>query len=399
MKKLVQINTVCNTSTGKLMGDIQREADKEGYETLSIVGRRKVFSELRCEKAGNGLSFWLHVAVNTVLDRQGYASYFATRRIIKIIRQECPDIIHLHNLHGYYINLPLLFRYLSDEYKGKIFWTFHDCWPFTGHCAYFTAVGCDKWKNGCGRCPNRKVYPVSLLADASKKNYSDKKRMFTSLKNLTVIVPSEWMASLVKRSFFSSYPVEIVNNGVDLNVFSYSRPSDSLYDKYDIDREKKVILGVANIWDTRKGMPDFFALAKVISDEYQILLVGLSSVQMRRLPGNITGIHRTEDRKELAEIYSMARVFINPSLEESFSLVTIEAIACGTPVIVLDTSAVKELVCEENGIVLKSHGGTDYLDAIRELDRRGLSGEKVAQTARKYDANKYARRIMGLYRS
>lgn len=399
MKKLVQINTVCNTSTGKLMGDIQREADREGYETLSIVGRRKVFPDLRCERIGNGLSFWIHVAVNTVFDRQGYASYFATKRIIKIIRKECPDIIHLHNLHGYYINLPLLFSYLTEEYHGKVFWTFHDCWPFTGHCAYFTAVGCDKWKKGCERCPNRKGYPVSLIADASRKNYADKKRMFTGLKNFTVIVPSEWMASMVRKSFFGGYPVEVVSNGIDLKVFSCTRPSESLYDKYDIDREKKVVLGVANVWDARKGMADFLALAKVISDDYQILLVGLSAMQMRRLPGNVTGIRRTEDRKELAAIYSVAQVFINPSLEESFSLVTVEAIACGTPVIVLDTSAVKELVCEENGIVLSHHSGTDYLEAIRELERRELSGERVAQTARKYNANKYAERIIELYRS
>lgn len=399
MKKLVQINTVCNTSTGKLMGDIQREADREGYKTLSIVGRRKVFPDLRCERIGNGLSFWIHVAVNTVFDRQGYASYFATKRIIKIIRKECPDIIHLHNLHGYYINLPLLFSYLTEEYHGKVFWTFHDCWPFTGHCAYFTAVGCDKWKKGCERCPNRKGYPVSLIADASRKNYADKKRMFTGLKNFTVIVPSEWMASMVRKSFFGDYPVEVVSNGVDLNVFSCTRPSESLYDKYNIDRKKKVVLGVANVWDARKGMPDFLALAKVIPDDYQIFLVGLSALQMRRLPGNITGIRRTGDRKELAAIYSAAHVFINPSLEESFSLVTVEAIACGTPVIVLDTSAVRELVCEENGIVLRHHSGTDYLEAIRELERRDLSGEKISQTARKYNSNKFAERIIELYRS
>ena len=142
MKKLVQINTVCNTSTGKLMGDIQQKANESGWETLSVVGRRKPFMDLRCIKIGNGLSFWIHVVINTVFDRQGYGSYFVTQKIIRKLRQECPDIIHLHNLHGYYINLPLLFRYLSKEYNGKIFWTFHDCWPFTGLCAYFTAAKC-----------------------------------------------------------------------------------------------------------------------------------------------------------------------------------------------------------------------------------------------------------------
>ncbi|MDO4303913.1 MAG: glycosyltransferase [Bacillota bacterium] len=379
------------------MGDIQRKANESGYATLSIVGRRKPFSELRCERIGNGLSFWIHVGINTVFDRQGYGSYFMTRRIIRRLRQERPDIIHLHNLHGYYINLPLLFRYLSEEYDGKIFWTFHDCWPFTGHCAYFTAAGCDKWEKGCYKCPNKKVYPISLFADASKRNYMDKKRMFTGLKNLTIIVPSKWMELMVKRSFFSNYPVITVNNGIDLKTYSYRKPLDELYDKYGISREKKVILGVASVWDARKGMADFLALALELPDEYQILLVGLSSRQISRLPRNINGISRTGDVEELAMIYSLAHVFVNPSTEESFSLVTVEAIACGTPVIVLDTSAVKELVSEDNGIVLKRHGVEDYLDAMKKLEERKLSREQISQTAKKYDVDEYGKKIVDLY--
>lgn len=379
------------------MGDIQRKANESGYATLSIVGRRKPFSELRCERIGNGLSFWIHVGINTVFDRQGYGSYFMTQRIIRRLRQERPDIIHLHNLHGYYINLPLLFRYLSEEYDGKIFWTFHDCWPFTGHCAYFTAAGCDKWEKGCDKCPNKKVYPISLFADASKRNYMDKKRMFTGLKNLTIIVPSKWMELMVKRSFFSNYPVITVNNGIDLKTFSYRKPLDELYDKYGISREKKVILGVASVWDARKGMADFLALASELPAEYQILLVGLSSRQISRLPRNINGISRTGDAKELAMIYSLAHVFVNPSMEESFSLVTVEAIACGTPVIVLDTSAVKELVSEDNGIVLKRHDVKDYLDAMKKLEERKLSREQISQTAKKYDVDEYGKKIVDLY--
>ncbi len=381
------------------MGDIQREANVSGYETLSLVGRRTPFSDLRCEKIGNGLSFWIHVGINTIFDRQGYGSYFITKRIVRRLRQECPDIIHLHNLHGYYINLPLLFHYLSEEYEGMIFWTFHDCWPFTGHCAYFTATDCDKWEIECDKCPNKKVYPISLFADASKKNYIDKRRMFTGIKNMTIIVPSKWMESMVKRSFFSNYPVITVNNGIDLKIFSYRKPLNDLYNKYGISKEKKVILGVASVWDARKGMSDFLSLAPELSDEYQIFLVGLSQKQIRKLPQNIKGIRRTGDAKELAMIYSLAHIFVNPSIEESFSLVTVEAIACGTPVIALDTSAVKELVCEDNGIVLKKHDVTDYLDAIKELEERKLSREQIAQTAKRYDVDEYAKKIVDLYSS
>ena len=397
MKKLIQINTVCNTSTGKLMGDIQRKANELGYETLSIVGRRKVFQDIRCEKIGNGVSFWIHVIINTVFDRQGYGSYFLTKKIVSRLRKENPDIIHLHNLHGYYINLPILFDFLSKEFKGKIFWTFHDCWPVTGHCAYFTAIGCEKWKNGCNKCPNKTEYPISLFLDASGKNYEDKRRMFNSLDNLIIITPSEWLAEIVKESYMNRYPVRVVNNGIDLKKFSYRKPQNEIFKKYGINKEKKTILGVASIWDARKGMKDFLLLAKFLSDEYQILLVGLSQKQIQGLPENIVGVKRTENQEELAMIYSLAQVFMNPSLEESFSLVTVEAIACGTPAIVLDTSAVKELVCDDNGIVLSRHEPEDYIKAIRKLEAKQLTRETIMETARKYDADAFAQKVIDLY--
>ena len=397
MKKLIQINTVCNTSTGKLMGDIQKKANELGYETLSIVGRRKVFQDIRCEKIGNGVSFWIHVIINTVFDRQGYGSYFLTKKIVSRLRKENPDIIHLHNLHGYYINLPILFDFLSKEFKGKIFWTFHDCWPVTGHCAYFTAIGCEKWKNGCNKCPNKTEYPISLFLDASGKNYEDKRKMFNSLDNLTIITPSEWLAEIVKESYLNRYPVRVVNNGIDLKKFSYRKPQNEIFKKYGINKEKKTILGVASIWDARKGMKDFLLLAKSLSAEYQILLVGLSQKQIQGLPENIVGVKRTENQEELAMIYSLAQVFMNPSLEESFSLVTVEAIACGTPAIVLDTSAVKELVCDDNGIVLSRHEPEDYIKAIRKLEAKQLTRETIMETARKYDADAFAQKVIDLY--
>lgn len=397
LKKIIQINTVCNTSTGNIMGAIQREANESGYETLSIVGRRKTFRDVACIKIGNGVSFWLHVFLNTVLDRQGYGSYFVTKKIVKRLRAEKPDIIHLHNLHGYYINLPVLFEYLSKDFKGKVFWTFHDCWPFTGHCAHFSAIGCGKWKKGCYKCPNKMVYPVSLFLDASKKNYEDKKKMFCGLENLTIITPSEWMAEQINQSFFRQYPVKVINNGIDLKTFFYRKNGDVLFDKYNIAKGKKIISGVASIWSKYKGMGDFLSLAKILPADYQIVLAGLSRRQRKNLPANITGILRMDNRDELAMLYSVSDIFINPSLEESFSLVTVEAIACGTPVIVLDTSAVKELVCDDNGIVLAEHKAEDYLKAIMELERKKLPKEVVMGTARKYDAEVFVERVVRLY--
>lgn len=395
-KKLVQINTVCNTSTGRIMGDIQREAIRQGYETISFVGRRKAFEDIPCEKIGNPFSFWLHVAITTAFDRHGYGSGFVTEKIVQRIREEKPDIIHLHNLHGYYLNLPVLFRYLTQEYQGKVFWTFHDCWPFTGHCAYFTMAGCEKWKKKCMHCPNKTVYPISLFADASERNYVEKQKMFCGLSDLTIITPSVWMKNLVSESFFKQYPIEVVPNGIDRDTFSYTE-DEALYEKYGIPKNKKIILGVANIWDRRKGLNDFLELSGKLPEEYRIVLVGLSQGQIRRLPDRMIGIERTQNQKELAALYSLAEVFVNPSLEESFSLVTVEAFACGTPVIVLDTSAVKELVTPQNGFVLSAHGPQEYLAAVRKLESLRPDRKTVARTAQKYDKNRVAAEMIRLY--
>ena len=396
-KSLVEINTVVNNSTGRIMHDIQREADISGMETLSIVGRRHVYTDVPCVKFGNALSFWIHVIWTTLTDRHGLEpilSVIYTGKMVRRIREANPGIIHLHNIHGYYLHYPTLMKYLAYEYKGKIIWTFHDLWPITGHCAYYSAVNCDKWMTGCNHCPNKKRYPVSLGLDGSRKNYETKKELFTLLSNLTITVPSEWMASQVKQSFMGKYPVEVIHNGIDTAVFDYNRLA------VDLDTEssrcvgktewpdKKILLSVASIWDERKGLKDLVALSDKLSDDYVMVIVGLSKHQISRLPKGVIGITRTENIDELVSLYSRANIFINPSLEESFSLVTVEALSCGCPCIVLDTSAVAELVNDDNGVVLHSHKPEDYLDAIKSIENRGYSRESVRATALKYD-NKY----------
>ena len=396
-KSLVEINTVVNNSTGRIMHDIQREADISGMETLSIVGRRHVYTDVPCVKFGNALSFWIHVIWTTLTDRHGLEpvlSVIYTGKMVRRIREANPDIIHLHNIHGYYLHYPTLMKYLAYEYKGKIIWTFHDLWPITGHCAYYSAVNCDKWMTGCNHCPNKKRYPVSLGLDGSRKNYEIKKELFTSLSNLTITVPSEWMASQVRQSFMGKYPVEVIHNGIDTAVFDHNR----LIADLDIESnkcadetaysDKKILLSVASIWDERKGLKDLVALSDKLSDDYVMVIVGLSKHQISRLPKGVIGITRTENIEELVSLYSRAHIFINPSLEESFSLVTVEALSCGCPCIVLDTSAVAELVNDDNGVVLHSHKPEDYLDAIKSIENRGYSRESVRATALKYD-NKY----------
>ena len=392
----ITINTVCNGSIGGIMREIQIAAQKKGFNTVSFYGRRTGYIDLPCEKFGNSTSFWIHVIINTLFDRQGFASFFSTRYLIKRLRNIHPDIIHLHNLHGYYINLPLLFNYLRDEFDGEIVWTFHDCWPITGHCPYFTLADCKKWMVQCEKCPQKKLYPISLGRDASEVNYKRKKELFSNLHNLTIICPSKWMVNLVAQSYLKETNTVLVSNGIDLETFRFN-VSTEILDKYHIPLNKKIILGVANIWEKRKGLDDFIALSKKLPESYRIILVGLNKRQIRRLPYNIVGIERTENRFDLVKLYSIADVFINPSVEESFSLVTIEAMACGTPVIALDTSAVKELVSESNGILLHEHKDSDYLSAIAECENHGFDRGTVRKTVEKYDKKNMTNRILELY--
>ena len=395
-RKLVQINTVSNGSIGRIMKEIQKQAEKRGYETISFVGRRKVYTDFKCEKFGNIFSFWSHVIINTVLDKQGHGSYFTTKKLICRLRQENPDIIHLHNLHGYYLNIPELIKYLKEEYKGKIFWTFHDCWPFTGHCPYFTMVECDKWEKECYNCPNKTQYPVSLFCDSSQSNYYEKKKWFADLENLTIIVPSCWMEGLVKRSFMGKYPVKVVANGVDLDVFKRQKDKN-IRKRYNIPENKKILLGVADVWSKRKGVEDFLKLGKVLSEEYVIVMVGMSRRKIKHLPENIIGIPHTENMEKLAELYSEAHIFINPSLEESFSLVTVEAMACGTPAIVLDTSAVKELITDTNGIILHTHECGDYIKAIKNIEANGIDHRLISKGSMRYSSIIAAGKVIELY--
>lgn len=344
MKKLVQINTVCNGSTGKIMGDIQREYNKKGYETISFYGRRKGYKDLKCEKIGNPISFWIHVGITTIFDKQGYGSYFYTKKLVRRLREINPDIIHLHNIHGYYLHIPTLFKYLKKEFKGELKWTFHDCWPFTGHCAYFDAAGCNKWKKQCSKCPNKCSYPVSLLLDNSKKNYLNKKEMFTGLNNLTIITPSDWLNKLVKQSFLKEYNVITVNNKINLDIFKPTKDL-SIKDKYNIPNDKKILLGVASVWEERKGLKDFVELSKMISDEYVIVLVGLNKKQFKQINSidKMIGIRRTDNQLELVKLYSICDYFINPTYEENYPTVNLEANACGAKVITYDTGGCKEI--------------------------------------------------------
>ena len=343
------INSVCGTgSTGRICSKIAREYSDNGYEVKIAYGRSSFVpkeDEKFAVKIGGGFDLKTHAIKTRLFDKHGLGSVNATKNFLKWADEFDPDVLWLHNVHGYYINYQLLFKWIKTRPDMQVKWTLHDCWAFTGHCSYFSAVGCEKWKTLCRKCPQKKQYPKSSLFDNSKNNYLKKKASFTGVKKMEIITPSYWLSDLVKLSFLKDYPVEVRHNTIDTAVFKPT-PSD-FRKRLDIEN-KKIVLGVAGVWDSRKGFSDFIGLSELLDERYVIVLVGLSEKQIKKLPKNVIGIARTNSAKELAEIYSAADVFLNLTYEDNYPTVNLEAQACGTPCITYRTGGSVESVPENN---------------------------------------------------
>lgn len=369
MKKLLQINSVVNSgSTGRIAEEIGQTAIAAGWKSYIAYGRNERPSKSELIKIGNDWDIKMHGFQTRLFDRHGLGSRSATKDLIEKIKEISPDIIHLHNIHGYYINIEILFNYLRNT-NIPVVWTFHDCWPLTGHCAHFTFVGCEKWKTQCYNCPQKKNYPSSWVVDRSEKNYNLKKELFTSLPNLTLVPVSNWLSEILKESYLQHYPLNVINNGFNTEVFKPS--SDKVFRiKYSLEN-KFILLGVATSWGSKKGLYDFIELSKLLKTDYQIVLVGLTKKQIEQLPDNILGIERTESVKELAEIYSASDVFVNPTYEDSFPTTNLESLACGTPVITYKTGGSPEAIDELTGIVVEQGNIGKLIDAINKVKDKG----------------------------
>lgn len=354
MKKVLLVNVSANSgSTGRIAEEIGQTAISRGYESYFAFGRIGRESKSSLIRIGNDWDIRWHGLESLLFDNHGFGSRMATRKFIQEIERIKPDVINLHNIHGYYLNVDLLFEYLA-KMDIPVVWTLHDCWPFTGHCSYFDRYHCEKWKRGCHHCPNSKGYPKSLFLDRSKANYARKKKLFNRPKNITFVAVCQWMANNVKASFLGGYPVETIYNGVDVDIFHPSGKQSLLLSKnrMGIDNHKKVVLGVASTWDKRKGLDDFITMSAQLPSDYQIILVGLNDKQIANLPSNIIGIKRTENVRQLAELYSLADVFVNPTYVDNFPTTNIEALACGTPVVTYRTGGSPEAIDEKTGVVV-----------------------------------------------
>lgn len=398
--RILQINAVANSgSTGRIAEEIGKVLMENGHESYIAYGRGNQESQSKQIKIGTNQDVKWHGVLTLLIDRHGFGSKKATNQLIKEIDAIKPDVIGLHNLHGYYINIEILFNYIAQK-NIPVIWTFHDCWPFTGHCTYFDSVGCKKWKTQCETCPKTKMYPKSFGVDNSFKNYNDKKRIFNQVKHLQIVTPSHWLKDLVKESYLK-HPVICIHNGIDLNQFSPDTNTDYLREKLQL-HNKKIVLGVASIWDARKGLSDFVKLASVLSDAYQIVLIGLKQTQIDKLPSTVIGMSRTENTAELAAYYNMADVFVNPTYQDNFPTTNIEALACGTPVITYSTGGSPEAIDDETGIVVeKGHveGLKTAIESILSRNQNLLSEKCRERSIRLFDKNERFKDYLNLYAS
>lgn len=377
-KILLQINVTANWgSTGKIAEQIGLCAQAHGWKSYIAYGRMMNPSMNELIKIGNTFDVYEHYAEARLLDNEGVASRRATRRLLQRMDEIQPDVVHLHNIHDHYLNYPILFRYLADK-KIPVVWTQHDIWSLSGHCDT-NLLGCEKWKTECKECPA--IGRWSL--DRSERNFKLKKELLAAIPSLTIIPVSDWLAGMIKESHLGVRSIQVIKNGIDLNVF---RPLDKdVRKRFGIPTSKRIVLGVAMPWSERKGLPDFLKLYDMLeTDKYQILLVGLTKAQIAELPQGIIGIERTSSALDLAEIYSASDVFVNTTYYDNYPTTNLEAMACGTPVITYNTGGSPEAVDDKTGIVVEQ-GDVDALaDAIRLIKESPLSSEACRKRAEEH---------------
>lgn len=342
--KVFEINSVYEFgSTGKIVADIKHVVEDNGGICYVAFGRGKCH-EKNVFCVSNRFDVYRHVILARLTDKTAFYSKKAARKTVKLIQELDPDIIHIHNIHGYYLNMDILLTYLRKIEKPIVL-TLHDCWTFTGHCAYYDMSGCEKWQKSCCKCESLNQYPKAFF-DNSRNNYQKKRKLLTNLKNVVIVTPSEWLAGQVEKSFLKKFPVRVINNGIDLNKFY--PVSSNLRVEYGM-KSQFVIVSVASVWDERKGIVYLIELAKRLDKNFTIVLIGLSEKQVKEYQktecdAQLVCKSRTSSVEELAQWYSLADVFVNPTLEDNFPTTNIEALACGTPVITFDTGGSPEIL-------------------------------------------------------
>ena len=393
MPKLLQINSVVNTgSTGRIAEQLGVLAISQGWESYIAYGREARGSQSRLIKIGSKCDVNFHAIGSLLTDRHGLFSKFATKRFLQQVDIIQPDVVHLHNLHGYYINVPMLLRYLKQKNIPTVI-TMHDFWLMTGHCAYINQ-SCDRWKTGCGNCPRLNQYPTAKF-DNTKANWKWKASLFVDMPNVTLVPVSYWLGRYVDESLLKNVKQNVIYNGIDTNVF---KPFDGGASVVGVDWSKFTIMAIATRWTEANGYQDVMKLSSIIPDNSQIIMVGLDEQQMSNLPKNIIGFRKTESVTQLQELYTKSDVIFNPNREVTFGLVTAEAMACGTPAIVLRDTAGEEIVDEQTGFVVDTiEEVIDLIPRIRALEKKKMSDACRFRVNELFNADKQYQKYIDLY--
>jgi len=366
--KVLQINTVFpNGSTGKICKNISEACERHGIKSYVAFAHGRNRGNERELSVSSWLDHHIHNRLARMTMSEGSFSRFTTKQFLRKVSAINPDIIHLHNIHANYIHLETLFSFLKKTNKPVV-WTLHDCWAYTGFCKYYDATGCDQWKKHCAKCPKQALDPVTVL-DRSYAMYEKKRTMFTGVKNMTLVVPSDWLKKEVMQSFLKECSIRVIHNGIDLSVFS---PRESSFREEHGLLGKNIILGVAFDWGKRKGLDVFSELALRLPENYQIVLVGTNDAIDMELPPNIISIHRTNNQTELAEIYAAADVFVNPTREDNYPTVNMESLACGTPVITFRTGGSPEIIDDTCGCIVEREDIEGMVQAVKKACENSL---------------------------
>lgn len=367
---LLQINVDANNgSNGSIARDIGTIALSKGWKSYIAYGRRHIPCDSELIRIGNDFDIRIHGILTRLFDLHGLGSILATKRFLRKVDKIKPDIVHLHNIHGYFINYKLLLEYLIIN-NIPIVWTFHDCWPFTGHCGHYVKYKCNKWKTHCEKCPGVHGYPISLFLDRSYKTFELKKCLFTKPEILHVTTVSKWLSSEAKESFFSKYPIHVIYDGIDTDSFT-NRPSD-IRRRFGLE-DKFILMSAAANWSNAKGWNDYIQLSHILPNDCVIMLIGVTETQKKSLPQNIIAVPRQEGKQKLAEFYSVADVLLSLSYMETFGMTTAEAMACGTPGISYNVTACPELITPETGLVVEPGNMNAILEAINTIKTNGKS--------------------------
>ncbi len=388
---ILSINSVPYGSTAKIMLGISEVLNEEGIENMVSSGYS--YHPIEMPKnyimIGSAFSKALHILLSKITGLHGIFSYFSTLKLLRKIKKMGVDIIHLHNLHGWYINIPLLFKFIKKN-NINVIWTLHDCWAFTGHCPHYDMVGCEKWKTECRNCSQYNGYPKTYF-DRSKKMFSLKKKWFLGVRDLTIVTPSYWLAEQVNQSFLKDYPIKVINNGIDLSVFKPQKSDFRV--KYSL-QDKKIILGISYDWTEKKGIDVFLKLAEKLPENYKIVLVGTD-----KKFDNILSIGVTQNVRELAEIYSASDLFVNPTREDTFPTVNIEALACGTPVLTFNTGGSAEIIDKCCGAVVPKNDIDAFFNKIIEITQdKPLSSENCTKRAEEFEQKKKFKEYLEIYK-